>query len=347
MKINIKKKYKTTNTRSTQVILFVMGIRKMLLFVTFCFAAAISVAQQIKSVSAPDSYRAVNWTVQDGLPAFGLFTMIKDSKGFLWIGSTDLGGELCRFDGATFKKYFPDPQKSGAINSDYIQSFEEDSLHNIWIGTGKGISRYDIKADTFTNFLPLIDTGSSSTNNIWNPLLQMVVNAGQTIVPFWATKDEVFCMEPGALITIFNIHTLARKKLVQLSKKDDPGIQWNTNKSFFDAGSNSIWVLKHYEQLRGGLEQIFPDGKIQYYSWPCYRKNVNHPRHDAEDMVYDTKRNAVWINSGDGLLEFSLNDKQFRQVDALKDLIKLKDYDRGVGIDIDRHGRIWFAAATQ
>ena len=94
-----------------------------------------------------------------------LHTMIKDSKGFLWIGSTTPGGELCRFDGATFKKYFPDPQKSGTINSDYIQSFEEDSLHNIWIGTGKGISRYDIKADTFTNFLPLIDTGSSSNNH--------------------------------------------------------------------------------------------------------------------------------------------------------------------------------------
>ena len=73
------------------------------------------------------------------------------------------------------------------------------------------------------------------------------------------------------------------------------------------------------------------------------QENVNHPRHDAEDMVYDPKRNSVWINSGDGLLEFSLNDKQFRPVDALNELIKLKDYDRGVGIDIDRHGRIWFA----
>lgn len=302
--------------------LFVIRVKKILLFITFCFVAAISVGQQIKSVSAPDSYRAVNWNVQDGLSAYGMHAMIKDSKGFLWMGSSNPGGELCRFDGATFKKYIPDPQKSGTINSDYIQSLEEDSLHNIWIGTGKGISRYDSKADTFTNFLPLIDTGSSS----------------KTIVPFWATKDEVYCMEPAARITIFDIHTLARKKLLQLSKKDDPGIQWNTNKSFFDPGSNSICVLKRSE-----LEQIFLDGRVQYYSWPCYRKNVNHSRHDAEDMVYDPKRNSVWINSGDGLVEFSLNDKQFRQVDALKDLIKLKDYDRGVGIDIDTHGRIWFA----
>ena len=91
--------------------------RKILLFITFCFAAAISVAQQIKSVSAPVSYRAINWTVKDGLSAYGMHAMIKDSKGFLWIGSSNAGGELCRFDGATFKKYIPDPQKSASYFS--------------------------------------------------------------------------------------------------------------------------------------------------------------------------------------------------------------------------------------
>src|SRR5580765_8735986 len=100
--------------------------KKILLFITCCFAAAISVAQQIKNENSGDSYRAINWTVQDGLSGYGFHAMIKDSKGFLWIGSTGTGGELCRFDGAVFKKYIPDPQKSGTINSDHIHSFEED-----------------------------------------------------------------------------------------------------------------------------------------------------------------------------------------------------------------------------
>jgi streptogramin lyase len=294
--------------------------RKILLFITFCFAAAISVAQQIKTVNAPDSYRAIHWAMEDGLPLGSTHTMFKDARGFLWVGSS--GGGPCRFDGAVFKRYIPDQTKKGAINSGAIFTFKEDSLHNIWMGTGEGISRYDMKADTFTNFSPFIDSAFSKL----------------IIAPFWATKDEMYCMEPGGAITAINIHTLKREKILQLSKTQDPGIEWNANKSFFDKSSNSIWVLKNYE-----LEQIFLDGKIQYYSWPCYRKNVNHPRHNAEDMVYDSKRNSIWINSGDGLLEFSLDDKQFRPVDALKDLIKLKDYDRGVGIDIDRHGRIWFA----
>ena len=97
------------------------------------------------------------------------------------------------------------------------------------------------------------------------------------------------------------------------------------------------------EGVREILQQIFLDGKITYYPWPCYRKNVTHSRHDAEDMHYDVNRNSIWINSGEGLLEFSLNDKQFYHIDALNDLIKSKDYDRFVGIDIDQKGRIWFA----
>ena len=82
------------------------------------------------------------------------------------------------------------------------------------------------------------------------------------------------------------------------------------------------------------------DGKRQHYTWPCYRNNTNH-RHSAEAMRLDRKRNSIWINSGDGLLEFSLHDKQFHHIDALNEFVKLKDYDRNLGIDMDRDGRIW------
>ena len=91
--------------------------KKNILLFNLCFVTLFSVAQQIKSVSAPVSYRAINWTVQDGLSAYDMHAMIKDSKGFLWIGSSNTGGELCRFDGATFKKYIPDPQKSASYFS--------------------------------------------------------------------------------------------------------------------------------------------------------------------------------------------------------------------------------------
>ena len=77
--------------------------------------------------------------------------MLKDANGFLWIGSAAGGAQLCRFDGTYFKSYHADKDKVGFINSDVIYSFQEDSLNNIWMGTGRGLSRFDSKADLFTN----------------------------------------------------------------------------------------------------------------------------------------------------------------------------------------------------
>jgi len=286
----------------------------------------VSFSQQLQKENKPEQYRVTHWSTSDGLSGDFVNVMFKDIKGFLWVGGH--GAELCRFDGSEFKKYPPEDVKSGSINSDSVTLFEEDSLHNIWIGTNEGVSRYDIKADTFTNLSPYIDA----------PFTEL--HTRRMVIPFWATRDSMYCIEPGGLITAFNVHSLARKVLVKLAKEDYPKVGWNTNQAFFDERSKSIWVLRHNA---GTLQQIFLDGKTTYYSWDCYRKNVTHMRHSAEDMHYDAKRNSIWINSGEGLLEFSLNDKRFYHVDALNDLIKSKDYDRFVGIDIDQKGRIWFA----
>ena len=302
---------------------------------TACIRATTSHCQHLQKETKPDQYRAIHWTKDDGLPSASTYTVFKDAKGFLWIGGGgSVNSELCRFDGAVFKKYLPyrpDRRRRGAISSDNIYAFKEDSLHNIWMGTGTGISRYDMKADTFTNFSPFIDSAFSFSNS--------------TIAPFWGTKDEMYCMEPGGAITAINIHTLKREKILQLSITNRPEINWNTNKSFFDKSSKSFWFLN------GGrkLEQVFPDGRVQLYAWPCYEGKATHGHHghDAEDMCYDPNRNSVWINSGEGLLEFSLTNKQFRKVEAWNKLTKQKSYDRGVGVDIDRQGRVWFSTYAE
>jgi ligand-binding sensor domain-containing protein len=292
------------------------------LLVTLCnLIAADSISQPADAIK-PDQYRAINWSMEEGLPGKLANVMIKDTKGFLWVGN----GELSRFDGVQFKKFIPDQHKRGAINSGGITAFVEDSLDNIWIGTEKGLSRYDMKADTFTNFLPLIDSASSGTR----------------VLPFWATKEEVFCMEPGLWITSYNVGSPVRKKLWQLSQEDKVGnYDFRTIYSIFDAGSNSIWILPIMEH---GLLQIsLKDGQRKPYTWPCNKNRAKEHRDGAEAMQLDRKRNSIWINSGDGLLEFTLADKQFHHMDAFNELVKLKDYDRYVGLDIDMDGRIWLA----
>ena len=285
-----------------------------------------SEAQQKKVEFSPDQYRAINWTSDDGLSA-GEHFVLKDSKGFTWVGA--LKGLLFRFDGVHFEKIMTNHKKPGTIIGG-ITSLIEDSLKNIWIGTFGGLFRYDLKADTFKNFVTPVDS----------------VNADKSTVPFWCTRNDLYCLESSFRIVKYNIHTLQKKYLFSMTR-DEMNAITQPGQSIYDFVTNSVWMLEggNGDSLHpgGGLFNIsLGDGKRKHYGWTCFR---NIPKHDhgSEAMRLDTRRNSIWINSADGLLEFSLRERRFHFVDAFKDLVKIKDYYRFVGIDMDRNGRIWLA----
>ena len=167
------------------------SLRYILLLPAFLIVQ-ITFAQLTITNNAQDKYRAVHWGIDEGLGKERWHNAIlKDVNGFLWIGGNY--GELSRFDGSSFKRYDPDKNKPGAIATNNCHAFVEDSLHNIWMGRSQGLSRYDTKADTFTNFLPSISSGTLDEH----------------ILPFWATSNEIFCIEGGEWITTYNIHSFA------------------------------------------------------------------------------------------------------------------------------------------
>ncbi len=271
--------------------------------------------------NAQDKYSAVHWDTEDGLAQGITGYMLKDIQGFLWI-STENG--LSRFDGSTSKNYYAGINKRQSIIGNQSLGLIEDSLHNIWVGTDKGLSRYDIKADTFSHFFSALSP--------------------HFIDPFWATKDEVFCIENDFTITSYNIHSFTKKIKAKVTAAKDLQLNDKSRSVIFDGGSSSVWILQGYSgQSSGGLFQVsFSDGKSQQYTWPCYR-NIPKHSHDAEGLRYDRLRNCLWINSTDGLMQFTLSDKKFHHIEALNKYVDLKDYGRWVGIDLDPLGRVWLA----
>lgn len=258
-----------------------------------------------------ETYRITHWDIEQGL-SFGLVNnMIKDQLGFVWMATA---AGLNRFDGNHFNNYFPEPGKKNAVASGSILGLIEDSLHNIWIGTDNGLSRYNIKADSFTNFKSLNTDLSSNT----------------FIIPFWATEEEVYCIESSSIITAYNTRTLSRQVLVNHFDNDENKDYLRYSFSVLDSVNQCIWML-----AKGGLLEIsLSTGK-----------QVLHPGnyYDAPAMRYDFNRNLIWLNAGGGLLQFTLSNKQFRIVDALKE----KDYEPYAGFDIDREGRVWAATVKK
>jgi ligand-binding sensor domain-containing protein len=71
-----------------------------------------------------------------------VWTLANDKKGDLWIGTVDAG--LWKYNGSTLRNY---TIKDGLISNSILSVFC-DNMGNLWIGTDKGVSKYDGKSFT-------------------------------------------------------------------------------------------------------------------------------------------------------------------------------------------------------
>ncbi len=298
-------------------------IRISVLFLFFSILHFVSFGQGLANgkvtTNTQEKFRAVYWGIQDGLSQACVYNMLKDRNGFVWMGTQ---GGLSRFDGSEFKNYYYDTQKSGTINAENTSlGMVEDSLNNLWIGTNRGLYRYDMKADTFTRFLKAF--------------------------PFWATKNELFCFDQSGPIITINTNNFEQKTVATLTPADSVGEGLQNLSSFFDEKTNSLWILRSRRDHNGwhgnGLLQIsITTGEKKHYDWKCFKSIPGHD-HSAESMRYDSKRNSLWINSGEGLMQFTLADKKFHFIGAFNDFFNAKDYYRWNGITLDKQGQVWLA----
>jgi len=278
--------------------------------------------------NAQEKYRAVRWSRDEKMTPVPAFGAIKDQNGFMWFGTR--GDGLFRFDGSQFKNYRHQTNNNNSISGNDIGGIIEDSLHNIWIGTGTGLSRYDISADTFKT----VATFSEKRR----------LGVEYAFVPFWATKNEVFFWDyPGSQLVACNIHTLQKRQLAKISP-DDIGKDLSDQYSIFDEKSNSIWI-EHGQpgSPGGGLLQIsLSTGEKKPLEWECFR-NIPNDDHSFQGMRYDRRRHAIWISCTDGMVEFTITDKKFHHFAVIDSLVRLKDYHLWAGIEVDTMGHIWMA----
>lgn len=88
-----------------------------------------------------------------------------ESKG-LMVGTLDEGLFILDAEGRILKQFVPDPNNQNSIAGLSIWCIDRDSQGNYWFGTNGGLSMYDVKLDSFTNFRSLgYDDKSTISNN--------------------------------------------------------------------------------------------------------------------------------------------------------------------------------------
>jgi signal transduction histidine kinase/ligand-binding sensor domain-containing protein/DNA-binding response OmpR family regulator len=114
--------------------------------ILFAFSIAIGV---VRGVFAQElMFRSL--TVNDGLSVSHVSAMAQDSHGFLWFGTA--GGGLNRFDGYDFEVFRHRADDPSTISSNTVLALHVDGDGTLWVGTDRGLDRFDEATENFTRF---------------------------------------------------------------------------------------------------------------------------------------------------------------------------------------------------
>ncbi len=115
----------------------------------FCFFAltffALFVFFPAKSQTATEYYFNT-LSLKDGLTQSTVHSILRDSKGFLWIGTA---AGLNRFDGQNLVNFHTFAHSKGVLSDNQIRYIVEDAQQNLWISTNGGVLLYNRENNSF------------------------------------------------------------------------------------------------------------------------------------------------------------------------------------------------------
>jgi len=99
--------------------------------------------------NADTEFQLTQFTTADGLPNNTVRHIIQDSRGHIWICTSN---GLCRYDGKEFHNYHPlrDGKGIGLVDQRVQKVFEDNGY--VWVATAKGVSCFDLNKGCFIDY---------------------------------------------------------------------------------------------------------------------------------------------------------------------------------------------------
>lgn len=249
------------------------------------------------STSAQTPYAFRHLSVDNGLSNNNVKAFLKDSEGFLWIG-TDNG--LNRYDGYKFKIFQPKDNNPNSLFSNDIWDLQEDAKGTLWIGTGSLYSIYNREKDNFINDIPkyLYNYGINVTGNY-----KVYVDKKRNL---WVLegKDIYYYNFKDKRLKSFKLDSI--KDGINDSKISDDGkdvyLLINKNLLKLDSDTKSFQKINIQELPSRLLSEtnVYVDNQkgIWLYSYNneliYYKKNISLPWHQVKlYSKINTSSNAV------------------------------------------------------
>ncbi|MFW5820831.1 MAG: ligand-binding sensor domain-containing protein [Bacteroidota bacterium] len=244
--------------------------------------------------------------------------IFSDSRGFLWIGTSD---GLNRYDGYSFLTFRHKPHDNQSISNNFIRSVDEDSKACLWIGTGSGLNKYNPHTAKFENYNDLLVDSLGLENNIKSVYCDSEDN-------IWVLIDG-FLLQLNPLSDQIKTYDYSpdygkRRSVIATTQiiEDRNGLLWfGTDKGLFSFNRSGKEII-NYTHKEGDN----------------YSLNSNSIR-----SVYEDKKGELWVGTLKGLNKFDRLNKSF------KNYYKQESSDKDINtceinsICEDRNGKLWLA----
>jgi signal transduction histidine kinase/DNA-binding response OmpR family regulator/ligand-binding sensor domain-containing protein len=290
-------------------------------------------------VFCQDNYPGINTlSIKEGLSSNKINDVVRDSSGFLWIGTYD---GINRYDGQEVKKYFI---TSYTVNKKHnnINCIYKDSKERLWAGTSnKGLLLYNPQMDTWNSI-----TQPDDNTSLINPLVSTVYEDCKGNI--WVGHYDGISMynETSGSFATTEVSFKGEPAWIQAIQEDAFGKIWlgtyNCGLYRFHPASGKLdHFIKPFENLNGNaLPRIYDicsldDDEIYVGCWkgglfkisfpddqPVFQKLENEFTNEIFALKPQKKSNSVWIGSEKGVSVFNPDKNEF-----VNEKINIKKYD--------------------
>ena len=225
--------------------------------------------------------------MEDGLSNSAVFTILQDSRGFMWFGTTY---GLNRWDGYKIKIFTHDPLDSRTISDNFILALYEDSRGLMWVGTQNGLNKFNRETENFTRYVISDDSISNTFQNIIHQIIED--NSGA----LWLATGYGLCRLDAATGKV--------KRFIPKPEEPKPVYSANFVESVCEFEKDRLLI-----GTRDGLISFSP-GTGEFTKLP-----FNNPALDTDpntNKVYKDKAGTLWLGMDkQGLIQYNIKNGEF------------------------------------
>lgn len=258
-----------------------------------------------------------NIGIEHGLSQSSIFTVLQDSKGFMWFG-TESG--VNRYDGYDFIVYSSDAKNPKSLSNNWVYSVYEDHLGNIWIGTDGGLNRFNREKEIFTRYLHDPEKPNSLSNNKVFTIFEdksgsLWIGTDNGLNKF-DRKDESF-------------------KRYQFDPENPQSLSDNHIHAILEDASGTLWI-----GTDNGLNR-FNRKEEAWFRFQSDPKDRNSLSHNSINSICEDSLGILWVGTDRGLNRFDSTIGKFMQYQHIDNDSKSLSDDWIHVVYQDRLGILW------